>query len=111
MTSEKHTPGPWMVPHLADEKSTCNCRGVVEETYAGGIATICVSNGIKMLADGGNDCPPLEEAQANARLIAAAPDMLEALEKAEGWLKGWASAEHELQIIQTAIAKAKGLDG
>jgi len=50
----------------------------------------------------------LEIAQANARLIAVAPEMLEALEQAEEWLSGWASAEPYIDDIQAAIAKAKG---
>lgn len=46
--------------------------------------------------------------KANAKLIAAAPELLEALEQAKMWLEGWASAEPELAIINKAIAKARG---
>ena len=49
----------------------------------------------------GIDCP-------DARLIAAAPDLLEALYKAREWLEGWGSAEHQLAVINEAIAKAEG---
>lgn len=49
-----------------------------------------------------------EEAEANARLIAAAPDLLTACEAAEEWLSGWASAEPYLTMIRAAIAAAKG---
>ena len=103
----KHTEGPWILPHFADNSSSCECEAILSDGYIGSIALVSVSNG-KDISDGGNDCPPLEEAQANARLIAAASELLEALEKAEEWLQGWASAEHELGIIQAAIAKAKG---
>ena len=48
--------------------------------------------------------------EANGPLLATAPEMLEVLEKAEEWLKGWASAEHELGMIQDVIAKAKDQD-
>lgn len=73
----KHTPGPWSTPHLACEDVKCDCAYVLSEGYAGAICTIEVGDG-KRVSDGGNDCPPLEEAKANARLIAAAPDLLEA---------------------------------
>lgn len=43
---------------------------------------------------------------ANARLIAAAPDLLNACRKAEEWLSGWASADPYIDVIRAAIAKA-----
>ncbi len=53
------------------------------------------------------------EVSANARLIAAAPEMLEALIVAKSSLEtlgidGWSEAPHLLQIIRAAIAKALG---
>ena len=42
-----------------------------------------------------------------AELEANNADLLEALEKAEEWLEGWASAEPYLSIIRAAIAKAR----
>ena len=81
MTTVKHTPGPWYAPHFADDTCTCNCRSVVSECYAGAICTVEFDNGLR-IEDGGNDAPPLDQAKANARLIAAAPDLLEALKSA-----------------------------
>ena len=75
MTTAAHTPGPWMVPHFARDDVTCNCAFVLAEGYCGAIATIHVGNGL-LIGEGGNDCPPMPEAQANARLIAAAPELL-----------------------------------
>ncbi len=75
-----HTPGPWSTPHLACEDVKCNCAYVLSEGYAGSICTVEVGDG-KRVSDGGNDCPPLEEAKANARLIAQAPDMYDALKQ------------------------------
>ena len=49
-----------------------------------------------------------DEVIANARLIAAAPELLEACKKAEGWLSGWASAEPYIDVLRAAIAKATG---
>jgi len=49
-----------------------------------------------------------DEAMANARLIAAAPDLLEALEAVVAWLEQ-GDHEGELHTMATAaIAKAKG---
>lgn len=73
----KHTPAPWHPGHLGSD-SDCQCANIVDEGYAGGICTVHVGNG-KPVGDGGNDAPPLEEAIANMHLIAAAPDLLQAL--------------------------------
>jgi hypothetical protein len=45
--------------------------------------------------------------KANMKLLAAAPELLEALKLAEQWLEGWASAEPELAVVRAAIAKAE----
>ena len=103
--SNKHTPGPWEIPHLADDNCMCDCSSVVEQRYAGGICHIHVDNGIKSISDGGNDCPPLDEAKANAHLIAAAPELLEALEVFVEITEGRGAVK--LQAI-AAITKAKG---
>lgn len=79
MDKATYTKGPWDGPHFARDDISCNCTSVVSEGYAGAIATIHFDNG-KTIDDGGNGCPPLEEAKANARLIAAAPQMFEALQ-------------------------------
>lgn len=41
-----------------------------------------------------------------AKLIAAAPEMLDALKEVKHWLEGWASAEAELDFVNRVIAKA-----
>lgn len=43
---------------------------------------------------------------ANARLIAAAPDLYAACLAAKQWLSGWASAEPYLAEIDAALSKA-----
>lgn len=50
----------------------------------------------------------IERQLADIHLRAAAPDLLEAVQLARGWLALWASAERELAIIDAAIAKAQG---
>lgn len=73
----QHTPGPWMVSEIISnraifkEDSTGNLRMVKEEL------DLCIEgDGLILLTI--DSRPP--EAQANARLIAAAPDLLAALE-------------------------------
>ena len=73
----KMTPGPWSTGCMMDDDKSCNCRYIFCEKYAGSVAEISIDNG-KNIADGGNDCPPLEEARANARAISALPDLIEA---------------------------------
>lgn len=99
-----HTPGPWHPGHLGSD-SSCQCRSVVDEGYAGGVCTIHVNNGIKSIADGGNDAPPRDQAVANMHLIAAAPDLLEALRYAGELLE---YGGFDMTKIDAAIAKAVG---
>lgn len=83
----QHTPGPWTISGM----STINTLGG-NKTYIASIAK--------------------NDRHANARLIAAAPDLLATLEKVDAYLapdKNDDDEWHEIRaIIQTAIAKAKG---
>ena len=98
------TPGPWHLGHLGTD-SICQCRGIVNEGYAGGIATICVGNR-KPISNGGNDCPPPEEAASNMRHIARCdPDTMQAIadlvaEQAQRIAK--LEAERQWRLIKTA---------
>lgn len=73
------TRGPWHPGHLGDEDQRCQCTGIVDEGYAGGIASVHVSNGIPSVAHGGNDAPPKEEAAANMKLICEMRNSIEPL--------------------------------
>lgn len=84
------SPGEWQDPHLCSDTTTCNCAAVLCDGYFGAICTVHVSNGL-LVSDGGNDDPPLEEAKANGRLIANAPQDL-------AWLLDRV-AELEQQIV------------
>lgn len=99
----KHTPGPWHVGHLGGD-GNCQCRTVVDEGYAGGVCTVHLGNGLPV-GEGGNDAPTLEEAVANMHMIAAAPDLLEALKDARYALYGNGPGNPK---IDAAIAKAEG---
>ena len=80
MTETAHTPGPWRAGCITDPQSACDCASILDEgRYMGGIAQVYVHNGIDNISQGGNDCPPRDEAIANALLIAAAPDMFGAM--------------------------------
>lgn len=102
-----HTPGPWSVPHFARAHS-CGCRYIFAGDYLGGIAEVYVDNG-KAPSDGGNDCPSVDEATANARLISAAPDLLAALKLAHAeHAKSVLFGSEALRAMEAAIAKAEG---
>lgn len=93
----KHTPGPW---HVAG-----NYRGwrTVQDA-AGDIVTFAQQK------------PHEETMQADLRLIAAAPDLLEALKnlvEAHYWADYWAggghhNADRDIERARAAIAKAEG---
>ena len=101
---EKHTPGPWMV---CSEKRFNNGAKLIVWTTKG--------PGHGAVAHVAPYCPPtsgpdLEQKEADARLIAAAPELLEALEKLLGEVRdndGDVSFS-TLGIVDAAIAKAKG---
>lgn len=77
--SEKFTPGPWHTGCFTDPESKCQCRYIIDEGYAGGIATVHMWNGINLIENGNNDAPKRDEAVANAHLIATAPRLYKAL--------------------------------
>lgn len=88
-TVRKHTPGKW------EASKTINDYAIYSDTNESKDIAAVYQNSRSI---------PKEEAQANAKLIAAAPDMLEALQAVERWLNG---EENEFQetVIQ-AIRKA-----
>ena len=94
--SARHTPGPWFAV------------GYQVEIESDTVADICTTNA-NLFGQGGlhDDA----RAMANARLIAAAPDMLEMLEVARDSLEvsNYEGEEDEvLAAIRAAIADAKG---
>lgn len=80
MKYDGHTEGPLSPGCFVDKESQCQCRYMIDDSYARGIAEIFVDNG-KKIKDGGNDCPPLDEAIANAHLFSAAPDAVKLVEE------------------------------
>ena len=98
--NEKHTPGPWKV----DQTWALIVGPKMEE-----IAAVHSS-----MPSGGNRVSWRQTAEANARLIAAAPDLLQALESllVELGKKGGNTPASEFrgmwETARAAIAKAEG---
>ena len=94
--SAKHTPGPWRF-YTEPQPNGCpivgNGRGLM----------------LAMLAHSVNYPDQRDEANANARLIAAAPELLEALiELADCGAEAWGEDRPCVRIARAAIAKATG---
>lgn len=94
----KHTPGPWEA--ILDEKQPRRRGGVV----AGRMAL--VRAGGDMCIDCTHSGNNYEEDAANARLIAAAPDLLAALESLLNALPS-ATTHPAIQQARAALARAK----
>lgn len=98
----KHTPGPWTVEHDGPSLAFVTAKA---ETITGAKWGIVCS----VTSD-------FEHGEANARLIAAAPELLEALEWARDHLNNLEHSEgglnpgeeHVREKVLAAIAKAKG---
>jgi hypothetical protein len=83
-----HTNGPWTI---GDDCCVYGNHGMIRPFVA-------------QIADDYND----GETQANARLIAAAPDLLEAADDALADLEGYEFAAETIRKLRAAIAKATG---
>jgi len=92
----KHTPGPWTMHPRFDDGA--EVRAIAPVAWCG-VATTVGSSGSQSI--------DAAEARANARLIAAAPDLLAALERLFRW-GSWPSEEHkqDMESARAAIAKA-----
>ncbi len=105
--TQKHTPGPWRtlapkIPEMGTRGDTgiiADDGGMIGETW--GLCPGPVPGGIGRA-----------DAEANARLIAAAPDMLEALRATFAAYQGphlFSPAQQAAwALMQAAIAKAEG---
>lgn len=103
----EHTKGPWQIsPYTETSVQGANIN-----------RHICSTGGPQIMAgkDGSTDW--LGENEANARLIAAAPEMLEALKSVGDLFDGLefevdaiaaASTHRLIRVVRAAIAKAEG---
>lgn len=100
MNKPAHTPGPWeVVGSRICTVANDNERITLAKTEPGGAFAMS------------------EQQDANARLIAAAPELLEALKAASEWLNDM-GCEHEqpdlrcvVCLVNVAINKAEGREG
>ncbi len=104
MGKQIHTPGPWHIEPLQDDEgeSIAICKA--------GLGVIAViEGGNNPAADGARTQGfSYDVDQANARLIAAAPEILEALKLLEGMIEETGDNKHDLAAARAAIAKAEG---
>ena len=103
MTETAHTPGPWFAvegnKHHGPFVTNVEVRTICD------LYTVDKLNRIFVFRP--------EEAEANARLIAAAPDLLEALkalqrQALQGNVRGDEWMDEALELTRAAIAKAEG---
>lgn len=104
-TMEKATKGPWHPGCIVDDNHPCNCRTILDEGYASGIATIVLGNDLP-LGEGGIDGPGFDEAKANCAYIAACnPENMAAfLDAFEAERERADKAEAELKALKQAIS-------
>lgn len=105
MTQAKHTPGPWK---LANERER-------RQAYWAGLHIPILSKSGKMAEafagarDDNERLVSFEECDARAHLIAAAPELLAALEELLIWAEaGTVKPGYVASNASAAIAKAKG---
>lgn len=96
----KHTPGPWRLEEVVDRSIKHLCP--VADVDGFSLLTVVHTEGYD-----GDECVPFGAVyrDADARLIAAAPDLLEAL---KGVLRVADRKTDEFDAARAAIAKAEG---
>lgn len=107
----QHTPGPWVIKHGASDNT-----GIYKAYPDGGAVTPCKIAEVLHHGEGAFDnVPPSYEDSANAHLIAASPELLEAVMLCVEHFAVYADEGDENaclgQVIinaRSAIAKAKG---
>lgn len=109
MSERKHTPGPWAVHHNPDWN-----QWSVRSANPSGLADAPIYYELADRIGGhvlGESFDDYSEVEANARLIAAAPELLEALEQFVAWVDApceSAFSDSQLASARAAIAKATG---
>lgn len=107
MSSAKHTPGPWGSPRTGGSFAARK-----DSNFGGYACMLHATNGnrIERVAKVyGGDADSAAVASANARLIAAAPDLLAACERALAQLlEVNPHPVRTIEALRAAIAKARG---
>lgn len=108
----KHTPGPWKIGYGRSYRNEGIFDGGKVDRYGNHNLRLIESkaNRIAKITESESWGPSQEEVDANARLIAAAPELLAVLERYVNWQEGKFDAiDIELEILnpaRNAIAKA-----
>ena len=108
----KHTPGEWFI----EKELPTEHPGIESNVFGKFVSVVIWGNAEDTNDDSGVRGRTPEEAMANARLIAAAPELLEALEKCASVIGApqegnWATDDEVNDAYDragAAIAKAKG---
>lgn len=101
MSEGKFTPGPWEVSPRSRLSVNAGGIKITQSSYIGGQSCSAMNNAS-------------EVREANAHLIAAAPDMLEVLESiarypvAQSYPDGPCIVREDMEEVLAAIKKAKG---
>ncbi|GGB00071.1 hypothetical protein GCM10011491_30400 [Brucella endophytica] len=111
----KHTPGPWEIGTETRGYEVCTIHQVTRQPTEDGLGQSWVYIHAPRVIDGDWHWPDGEEQIANARVIAAAPDLLEALKASELGVEELCTGQHPdnecwntLRTIRAAIAEAEG---
>ena len=99
-----HTPGPWILATVPTSAGSCHKIGPFPNGSRVATFACVYADGHRLGID--DDLPAAKELSANARLIAAAPDLLAALQ----WVMS-ATGEQltsAFEAAQDAISKATG---
>ena len=101
MEKQNHTPGPWIL--VLDNHPNHRSIYVRTDSHGGNIAKVVATR------DSSNDATwSQSRVEANARLIAAAPDLLAALERVTLQLAHEHTNDEAWVEARAAIAKATG---
>lgn len=104
MTNTQHTPGPWIV----GARYSGNKVEIANASYDKVICTVWTHQFQGSTFEPDKQFQPLPYGAANARLIAAAPELLAALQAvADYWAGGDVPADIDA-AMRAAIAKATG---
>ncbi|ONM82090.1 hypothetical protein [Pseudomonas aeruginosa] len=100
----KHTPGPWGIERLHGEVNVISCNERDGAAKDMGIVYVLARDVGGMIH--GEQFDDRSEVEANARLIAAAPELLEALQVCIEQITALCSADDVPDQARAAIAKA-----
>ena len=112
MSDTKFTPGPWRISPHYDEKGKMHpsrWRGIYEPVPGQELGSLsCV---LSIGIEGNVEDAWLQTSQANADLIAAAPELYEALDRWFPFIEteeGYAPSKPWVEKARAALAKARG---